>query len=194
MAETKQPIVLALGRGYNGFFCPETRFHLVGVMKSQAVYTATSLSEDVKRALRGGTLVDVNRVLSDEDKAPGKNFIYNTTSGERKKTILIQADEAAKEKKAEDAANGNEADDYVAPNLSEQTGELLSESDIVSGTKKELLAFIEKTEDMELETLELNSRSNAEEIKDALLKHFGYSDKPVDVAKQADESTESNEE
>lgn len=185
MEETKQPLVLRLGRGFNGFFCPETRFHLIGVMKPQAVYTAAFLSEDVKRGLRGRTLIDVNGILSEDEIKPGKGYVHNVNASDRKKQILIQADEQAKEKQEADAEKGIEKDDYLTPDA-DAHGELISEPDILSGTKKELLAFIEKTEGLELEALDLNSRSGAEEVKTALLKHFGYSDKPVDLDAEAE--------
>lgn len=185
MTETKQPLVLRLGRGFNGFFCPETRFHLVGVMKPQAVYTAAFLSEDVKRGLRGRTLIDVNGILSEDEIKPGKGYVHNVNASDRKKQILIQAEEQAKEKQESDAEKGIEKDDYLSPDA-DAHGELISEPDILSGTKKELLAFIEKTDGLELEALDLNSRSGAEEVKTALLKHFGYSDKPVDLDAEAE--------
>lgn len=193
MAETKQPLVLRLGRGFNGFFCPETRFHLVGVMKPQAVYTAAFLSEDVKRGLRGRTLIDVNGQLTEDDIKPGKGYVHNTNASDRKKQILIQADEQAKAKQESDAEKGIEKDDYVTPDASAQTGELISEPDIHSSTKKELLAYIEKTEGLELEALDLHSRSGAEEVKAALLKHFGYSDKPVDLDAEAEAAKQDEE-
>lgn len=190
MAEQKQPLVLALGRGYNGFYCPETRFHLVGVMKPQALFTAKALSEDVKRGLRTGVLVDVNKVLTEEEIKPGKDFVHFVTSSDRKKAILVQADELAANDQKKDKENGEEKDDYVAPDFSKDSGELISESDILTKTKKELLAFIDKTDELSLEALELTSRSTTDEVKEALLIHYNYNEKPIDVAKQAQKDAE----
>lgn len=188
--EQKQPLVLALGRGYNGFYCPETRFHLIGGMRPQAIYPAAVLSEDVKRGLRGGTLVDVNKILTAEEIKPGKGFVYGTTAQDRKKAIQEQAEEVIKKEQEQDKKDGIEGKDYVVPNLSKQQGDFLSEPDILAGTKKELLAYIDKTDGLELEALELTSRSTSDEVKEALLKHFGYDQKPVDVEKEAAKSEE----
>lgn len=180
MAEQKQPLVFALGRGYNGFYCPETRFHLVGGLKPQAVYSAAKLSEDVKRALRGGTIVDVNNLLTEEDIKPNKGTVAAVTSSDRKKAILIQAEEMAKEERAADKKSGEEKDDYIAPDFKGQKEQLISEPDILSFDKKELLKFIEDHEELSLEELELNSRSTKDDIQKALMTKLGYNEKPVD--------------
>lgn len=179
-AEQKQPLILSLGRGYNGFYCPETRFHLIGNLRPQGIYPAAVLSEDVKRGLRGGTLVDVNGLLKKEDLAPAKGVQTPINSSERKKAILIQADEIAKQEQKLDMQDENYKDDYVTPNFNDQQGALLSESDIQSASKKELVAFIEKTEELDLEALKLNSRSTLDDMKEALMTHYGYDEKPVD--------------
>lgn len=194
MAEEKQPLVLALGRGYNGFYCPETRFHLIGIMKPQDFYTASSLSEDVKRGLRGGTLVDMNDSLTKEDLKPGKGFNEHTSSSDRKKELSVETEEDIKKQKTEDIKNGEEKDDYSATDFSGKHGTILSEPDILSGTKKELLKFVEDTEGIDMDSLELNARSNVQEIKDALISHFGYDDKPVDVEKKAKAEAEADAE
>lgn len=185
--EKKQPLVLALARGYNGFYCPETRFHLIGVMRPSAVYPHDTLSEDVKRGLRSGVLIDVNKVLTEEDIKPGKNFNYFVTSGDRKKQMQQIAEENIKKQVAEDKKNGVEKDDYVTQNLSKVQGDILSEPDILASTKKDLLAYIEKV-GLELDELGLSARSTADEVREALLKHFGYNQKPVDVTKIAEDT------
>lgn len=161
----KQPLLLALGRGYNGFYCPETRFHLIGVMKPQAIYPSATLSEDVKRGLRGGSLIDVNKVLTEADVAPGKGFTQNITSGDVKKDLAVKQEEKLKAEEAQ----GKE---QVA--IDQQVGELMSEADLDAATGKVLLAFVEKTEGLTLEGLGLNAKPRVEDLRDALKKHFGY--------------------
>lgn len=195
MEETKQPqlLVLALGRGYNGFYCPETRFHLVGVMRPSAVYPFGTLSEDVKRGLRGGTLIDVNGAIEKEALKPGKGFVYGTTSSDRKKAITVQADDIVKKEQDADIKLGVEKDDYAAPNFANTQGELISEPDIQTSTKKNLTEFIDKAEGIDLDSLGLNSRSTLDEMKEALMEHYGYNEKPVNVSKVKADTTEDNE-
>ncbi len=161
----KQPLLLALGRGYNGFYCPETRFHLIGVMKPQAIYPSATLSEDVKRGLRGGSLIDVNKILTEEDVAPGKGFTAHVTSGEMKKELAIKQEEQIKA----DEAKGQEP---VA--IDNQVGELMSEADLDAATGKVLLAFVDKTDGLTLEGLGLTAKPRVEDLREALKKHFGY--------------------
>lgn len=161
MTEDKQPILLALGRGHNGFYCPQSRFHLVGKLKPQAHWPADlPFTDDIKRGVLSGTLIDVNKVLT-FDKV-NYEFTADTpvNSGDRKKQQLIDAEEAAKKAVEE----GRDPED-------KEQGELLSESDIDESEKKDLLAFIKKN-DLQLEGL--NSRSNLDEVKAALKLHFGY--------------------
>lgn len=172
MAETKQPLLISLGRGYNGFYCPETRFHLIGVVKPQGIYPADKLSEDVKRGLRSGSLIDVNKVLTIDDVAAGENFMAHVTSGERKKDIMIQAEEKLKEEAGEDEKT-------AAQKLASETGEIMSEADIATSTGKVLFAYIEKTEGISLESLELTPNSKVADVRSALNKHFGYIETPV---------------
>lgn len=161
----KQPLLLALGRGYNGFYCPETRFHLIGVMKPQAIYPSETLSEDVKRGLRGGSLIDVNKVLTEADVAPSKGFSEHITSGEVKKALAVKHEEKIK-------AEEEEGKEPVS--LDEQAGEMMSEADIDAATGKVLLSFVEKAEDLTLEGLGLNAKPRVEDLREALKKHFGY--------------------
>lgn len=172
MAEEKQPLLISLGRGFNGFYCPETRFHLIGVVKPQGIYPSETLSEDVKRGLRAGSLIDVNKVLTVDDVAPGKNFVEHITSGERKKQIAIQVEDQLKADEGKDKSE----DELLAA----ETGDLLSESDVATNTGKVLLAYIEKTEGIDLESLGLTASSKVADIRVALNKHFGYGEKPVD--------------
>ncbi len=180
MAEKKQPLILALGRGYNGFYCPKTRFHLVGVIKPSAPYPdGLALSEDVKRGLRGGTLVDVNKVLKAEDIAMNAGDSLVRTSSDLKREILVDAENAVKKaKKDYDPEEHDGKDDtYVAVDFSNEQGELISESDILSSTRKDLMTFIA---DNEIKLEGINSRSTHDEIQQALLNHFGYNEKPED--------------
>ena len=163
-AEAKKPIVLGLGRGYNGFYCPETRFHLIGVMRPTGVYPSDVLSEDVKRGLRGGSLIDVNKVLTEADILPGKNFVQHTSSGDVKKILAVKQEEQAKE----------ESNEGTSPSLDERVGTMLSEADIDTGSSKVLLAFVEKTEGLTLEGLGLSSKPRVDDLRDALKLHFGY--------------------
>ena len=166
MAEQEnKPVVLALGRGYNSFFCPETRFHLIGVMRPSGVYPSKTLSEDVKRGLRGGSLIDVNKVLTEADVLPGDKFAQHTTSGEVKKKLAVQAEEQLKEADAK----GEEQKP-----LNETVGSIMSETDIDTATSKVLLAFIEKHEDLTLEGLGLSSKPRVDDMRNALKLHFGY--------------------
>jgi hypothetical protein len=165
MAEEKQPILLGLGRGYNGFYCPETRFHLVGVMRPQAHWPVDRpLTDDVKRALRGGTLVDVNGVLASEDVEFKVTESTPSSSSDRKKAQLL-----AKEEEQKQAQEDGTADEEGNPK--KEQGELLSEPDIDEASAKDLKEFVKKNK-LELEGI--NSRSNADELKEALKLHFGY--------------------
>lgn len=172
MAETKQPLLISLGRGFNGFYCPETRFHLIGVVKPQGIYPAETLSEDVKRGLRSGSLIDVNKVLTEDDVKPGTTFVAHVTSGERKKEIAIQVEEQLKADEGKDKTEDEK--------LAEETGELLSETDVMTNSGKVLIAYIEKTDGISLESLGLTGGSKVADIREALNKHFGYGEKPVD--------------
>lgn len=165
MAEEKQPILLALGRGFNGFYCPKTRFHLVGVVKPQGIWPeGVDLTDDAKRALRGGTLIDVHKVLepSSLDFKVTAETPMNTS--DRKKQQLLQQEEGQKQAQED----GTLTPEGQAP---KEQGELLSETDIDEATKKELEAFIKKNE-LQLEGI--NSRATADDLKEALKVHFGY--------------------
>lgn len=166
MEETKQPVVIGLGRGYNGFYCPEAKFHLIGGLRPQAAYPSAVLSEDVKRGIRSGSLIDVNRVLSDDDIKPGATFAAHVTSGDRKKQIQIQTEE---DTKLVDPDTQSEQE-----KLEKQSGEFLSETDVATNTGKVLFAYIEKTEGLSLELLGLTKSSTVGDVRAALNKHFGY--------------------
>lgn len=161
----KQPILLALGRGYNGFFCPESRFHLVGVVKPQAHWPEkVALTKDVKRGLRGGTLVDVNKVLTPEDIDFKITADTPISATDRKKQQLLDAEN----EQVEASEAGELKEDGT---VNKEQGTLLSEPDIDTANKTELISFIKKNE-IELEGI--NSRSTADDLKEALKLHFGY--------------------
>lgn len=164
MAE-QQPILLRLGRGHNGFYCPESRFHLVGVIKPQALWPeGKELTTDVKRGVRTGTLVDVNKVLTEKDLELNNIGSLPFNTADRKKAQLIAQEEEQKEA----TEQGTLKEDGTVP---AEQGELLSEPDIDSADKKTLQAFI-KDNNITLEGI--NSRSTADELKTALKLHFGY--------------------
>jgi hypothetical protein len=168
MAEQKLR-VFRLGRGYNGFYCPETRFHLMGGIKPQDVYPADiPLSDAVKRGLRGGALVDVNKVVPIEEILTPKQL-------ERYKQEIAQAKQEVKEEPqqvVQESQKQVEVEETTDATTSEAR---LTEEEIETKTKSELLEFI-KDNNLDLEQLGLNSRSNATEVKDALKKHFGYAE------------------
>ena len=167
MAEEKQPVILALGRGFNGFYCPKTRFHLVGIVKPQAVWPeGVALTDDVKRALRGGTLVDVNQTLSAEDISFKVTAETPMTSSDRKKQQLLDSEENQKLASEE----GTLKEDGSTP---EEQSDLLSETDIDQADKKTLTAFIKKN-DLQIEGV--NSRTGVDDLKTALKVHFGYAE------------------
>lgn len=155
-AEQKD-ILLALGRGYNGFYCPESRFHLIGVVKPQAYWPkGLPLSEDAKRAIAGGTIVDVNNALSTEDVKFQIHGATPMSSNDRKKAQQVEMEEQGVDVGTEE---------YVADKA------IMSEPDIDSATKKELDAFIKKNA---IVLDGVNSRTNLDDLKDALKVHFGY--------------------
>lgn len=157
LQKQEQDILLALGRGYNGFYCPASRFHLIGVVRPQGFWPkGLPLTEDAKRAIAGGTIVDVNGVLSTEDV---KFQIHGTTplsSNDRKKIQQVEMEEQGVDIGMED----------YTPDKA-----IMSEPDIDSATKKEIDAFIKKNA-IVLEGV--NSRTNLDDLKDALKIHFGY--------------------
>lgn len=169
MTALTQPVVIGLGRGFNGFYCPEAKFHLIGGLRPVASYTAATLSEDVKRGIRAGSLIDVNKVLSEDDIKPDYKYGQHMTSGDRKKAIQIQVEEALDTAKPD-------ADKSEKEKLEEETGELLSETDIATGTSKVLIAYINKTEGISMESLGLTGSSRVGDIRNALNAHFGYAE------------------
>lgn len=155
----QKDILFALGRGYNGFYCPESGFHLIGVVRPQGYWPkGFPLTDDAKRALAGGTIVDVNKVLTEEDIKFRIHGSTPTSSADRKKIQQIQAEEVIAEQGEEPVAVDKEKN-------------VLSEPDIDTATKKELDAFMKENEI----TLEgVNSRTKLEDLQEALKVHFGY--------------------
>ena len=185
MAEQKQRLI-RLGRGYNGFYCAETRFHLMGGMKPQDVYPADRpLSDAIKRGLRGGTLVDVNRVIPLEELLTPKQLAkFKAQSQEQAPTEVVPTQEVKPqestqvEDKGEEAPEGDAQDnvsDDTTDNADSTDAVVLSAEEIEAKTKGELLDLI-KEQDLSLDELGLNSRSNASEVKAALNKHFGHTE------------------
>lgn len=155
-AEQKD-ILLALGRGYNGFYCPESRFHLIGVVKPQAYWPkGLPLTEDAKRGVAGGTLVDVNGVLPADEVKFQAHGTTPMSSSDRKKAQQVEMEEQGVDAGMED---------YVADKS------IMSEPDIDNATKKELDAFIKKNA---IVLDGVNSRTNLDDLKEALKVHFGY--------------------
>lgn len=155
----QKDILLALGRGYNGFYCPESGFHLIGVLRPQGYWPkGLPLTEDAKRAIAGGTVVDVNKVLTEEDVKFRIHGSTPTSSADRKKIQQVQADEMREEAGEEPVAVDKQKN-------------VLSEPDIETATKKELETFIK---DNELTLEGVNSRTKLEDLQEALKLHFGY--------------------
>lgn len=159
--------LLRLGRGYNGFFCPDSRFHLIGGIKPQGVYPAdVPLSESVKRGLRGGGLVDVNKVIPKEEILTAKQLakLLAEQGEEVQEPVIAKVPESTPE------ASPTKEDE--SDKKAEVKG--LTTEEIEKATKAELLEYIKENSDITLEDIDLNSRSNATEIKTALNKYFGH--------------------
>lgn len=59
-----------LNRGYAGFYCPDTRLNLIAGIRPQGVYPSDiPLSQAVITGLKGGTIMDVNGVITEDDLA-----------------------------------------------------------------------------------------------------------------------------
>lgn len=186
--------LIALGKGYNGFFCPESRFHLMGGMKPQDYYpVGIPLSKAVKVGLRTGTLVDVNGTIDPSEYMNGPETmrkvvtIHPVNAAAVAQAAQLQVAEENKDGGGEGGGNGESDDNNPDsnqnngdPNGNPQGGtelsldlERLTEEQIDTASRKFLLEYIEKHQ-ISKETLGLNSRSDAEEVKNALKIHFGY--------------------
>lgn len=151
-----------LNQGYGELFCPETRFHLIRGIRPQGVYPADlPLSEILKRGLRGGTILDVNGAVSEDEL---KGLPRSVESEES--TIVQKAPQETVEAPVVESTD-------QAEEVKEEAAEGLSVEDINEMTKAEMKEFIEQN-NLSNEELGLNSRSNADEHKDALKKYFGH--------------------
>lgn len=181
MAENQvQAHLISLGRGHNGFFCPDSRFHLMGGVKPQAYWPAAApLTQAVKVGLRAGSLRDVNGTIPLEAYYyKGKNVVAaQPVKPESDDDDFIMDDDdksPANDGKTpegdgkDQAPGGNDGNDGNAPD-----GDKLTEEQIDATGRKDLLAYIKK-HDIDMATLDLNSRSTEEDIKNALKIHFGY--------------------
>jgi len=191
--------LIALGKGYNGFFCPESRFHLMGGMKPQDYYpVGIPLSKAVKVGLRTGTLVDVNGTIDPNEYVNGPDTMRRVVTVQPVNAAAIvqaaqiqsaqaKADESAKkegddggqavdEGGSNDKSTQSDSDQNDTPQSGNELSlesERLTEEQIDNASRKFLLEYIEKHQ-ISKETLGLNSRSDAEEVKNALKIHFGY--------------------
>ncbi|WP_422661763.1 hypothetical protein ACK8P5_25755 (plasmid) [Paenibacillus sp. EC2-1] len=185
--------IIKLARGYNGFFCPQTRFHLIGNIKPQAQYPADlPLSDSIKRGLRGGTLIDVNKVFSKEDLSlkgvpVAVEIKRNTPSVSLDPVTLKQAGEdvqageyAQSDKDATSSVGLDQESQNTSQSVSGTEGDVLygelsalSKEEIDNGKRSDLIDFI-KGNEIDMAELDLNSRSGIDEIKVALRKKFGY--------------------
>lgn len=156
--------LIRLARGKNGFFCPVSRFHLIGGIRPQDVYPAgRPLTEALKRGLKYGSLVDVNGSFTEElnGGTPSVNAPVATASvapAQNQQAVTPPADLPP--------IVGSPIDfDY-------ETAVSLTLEQIEAATKKQLVAFIEGNS-IDLVDLDLNSRSKEEDYKEALKRKFG---------------------
>ena len=156
---TEQPLVFVLGRGHNGFYCPESNFHLIGELRPRQVYPHKELTDAVRAGVRYGILIDINGVLKPEDITVRKGAdTYNTSEDLREQIRGTEVVEAKEEQTTEDITKSI----------------VMSEEDIDDATNKVLLAFIENNEDLTLEGLGLSTKPRVEEVRTALKAHYGY--------------------
>lgn len=170
--------LIGLARGKNGFFCPVSRFHLVGGATPRRQWPAQApLTQAVKVGLRSGTLVDVNRNIPFEAYATksqlAMKFMAEQKAKEEGKSVEEIAPQVADPvaPTAPDAATGVES--QPTEGAPSEDGAILTEKEIDEMSKKDLLNFI-KEQGIEKEELDLNNRSDEGEIKHALKVHFGH--------------------
>ena len=164
--------LIRLARGKNGFFCPVSRFHLIGGVKPQDVYPAgLPLSDAVKRGLQFGGLIDVSGSFQEELNGVKPSVdapVATATVGadNQPPTPPVTPPQQPQEPQAPvtpPAGDGNEFDYETAVSLTLEQ--------IESATKKQLVAFIEGNS-IDLVDLDLNSRSKEDDYKEALKKYF----------------------
>ncbi|MNP05719.1 hypothetical protein D3C76_976770 [compost metagenome] len=178
---------IRLGRGRNGFFCPESRFHLMGGVKPQDNWPAAApLTQAVKTGLGAGSLVDVYGTIPAEALLTPKQLRKLAEGGkvvEEDEDFIMDDDDDKQpagggnapdsnaNADANDDANAGSDDDNEDGKAPE--GDKLTEEQIDGSTLKNLKAFI-KEKELSMEDLGLNSRSDLDEYRHALKVHFGY--------------------
>lgn len=162
MTEQVQSHTIGLARGHNGFFCPVSRFHLMGGIKPQGFWPAAApLTEAVKVGLRGGTLVDVQRSIPREAYASEAELAAKSAASLSKTTEDVIKNQA----NANAGVDGDTGSGFE--------GSSLTEDEIDNAKLKDLKEFVKKN-DLSLDELGLDSRSDLEQYRDSLKLHFGY--------------------
>lgn len=170
MAENQR--LIRLQKGHNGFFCPDSRLHLIGGLKPQAFYPeGLALSDSVKRGLRGGSLVDVYGTCQEELTGVAPSVAQAVAAPVQAAVAPVAGsiiqDPLDKDPNAP-AGKDSEEDKNEFASKSYLTGFEIDEA-----TLKDLQAFIEGNQ-IPLEDLNLNSRSKLADVREALKKHFGH--------------------
>jgi len=175
--------LIGLARGRSGFYCPVSRFHLVGGAMPRKEWPAQApLTQAVKVGLRSGTLVDMYKNIPFEAYATKSQLaaalmadIKQKQDGREDETptpptaptapdALKEVGEPSETPPQENEPSGEKTNDG---------GKVLTEEEIDGMSKKDLLNFI-KEQGIEKEELDVNNRSDEDEIKHALKVHFGH--------------------
>lgn len=176
---TVESYLIGLGRGRSGFFCPESRFHLMGGVKPQEFWpVAAPLTSAVKVGLRAGSLRDVYGNIPFEAYASKKELakLAKSALSEDEDFIMDDEDQTGGKQPAKDPVDpnaGSGSDDDEGGKAPTPDGDKLTEAQIDEASLKDLKAFI-KDHELSMEDLGLNSRSNLDEVRHALKVHFGY--------------------
>jgi hypothetical protein len=147
-----------LQRNVNGFFCPDSRIHLIGGLRPQAKYPAgVGLTPALKRALLGGTIIDVNGTVTQEE-LEGKTVV--TGAGPAAKSITQALAEAG----------------HVI-----ETKLPITEVEVDAMSRSELLDYVKKNKiNLNQYNGSLNNKSATEEWRDALKVHLGFIELPTE--------------
>ncbi len=156
-----------LPRGVGAFFCPDSNLHLIAGHHPRGTYPAGQpLSPSVKRAIRGGGLIDINGTVT-EELLSGR--VGPTALSDPGANVLVLKPEtqpvAAQTNLNAEVANTNKP--------------LLSEMDIDNSEKAELLTYckehgIEFTKFQSAEGKPVTTRSELKDIQFAIKQHYGY--------------------